>query len=123
MPHFLDTNILLYSISRNPADTLKRERAIALLARDDGALSKARARHPLFEAERVATDDAQLSLGVLSLVLNERQQAQLDAALEAAKANQTIPEHTRRKPTGRKPLPEHLPRVSIYPPNRILPCT
>ena len=39
MPHFLDTNILLYSISRNPADTLKRERAIALLARDDGALS------------------------------------------------------------------------------------
>jgi len=39
VPHFLDTNILLYSISRNPADTLKRDRAIALLARDDGALS------------------------------------------------------------------------------------
>jgi predicted nucleic acid-binding protein len=39
VPHFLDTNILLYSISRNPADMLKRERAIALLARDDGALS------------------------------------------------------------------------------------
>ena len=39
VPHFLDTNILLYSISLNPADTLKRERAIALLARDDGALS------------------------------------------------------------------------------------
>jgi predicted nucleic acid-binding protein len=39
MPHFLDTNILLYSISRNPADILKRERAIALLDRDDGALS------------------------------------------------------------------------------------
>ena len=39
MPHFLDTNILLYSISRNPADRLKRERAIALLAQDDGALS------------------------------------------------------------------------------------
>jgi hypothetical protein len=36
MPHFLDTNILLYSISRNPADALKRERAIALLGRDDG---------------------------------------------------------------------------------------
>ena len=34
--HFLDTNILLYSISLNPADTLKRERAITLLARDDG---------------------------------------------------------------------------------------
>ena len=39
MPHFLDTNILLYSISRNPADALKRELAIALLDRDDGALS------------------------------------------------------------------------------------
>jgi len=39
MPHFLDTNVLLYSISRNPDDALKRERAIALLARDDGALS------------------------------------------------------------------------------------
>jgi predicted nucleic acid-binding protein len=39
VPHFLDTNILLYSISRNPADALKRDRAIALLVRDDGALS------------------------------------------------------------------------------------
>jgi predicted nucleic acid-binding protein len=39
MPHFLDTNVLLYSISRNPADKPKREQAIALLARDDGALS------------------------------------------------------------------------------------
>jgi predicted nucleic acid-binding protein len=39
VPHFLDTKILLYSISANPADAIKRERAIALLARDDGALS------------------------------------------------------------------------------------
>lgn len=37
--HFLDTNILLYSISRHPAEAAKRERAIALLDRDDGALS------------------------------------------------------------------------------------
>jgi predicted nucleic acid-binding protein len=37
--HFLDTNILLYSISRDPAEEAKRERAIALLDRDDGALS------------------------------------------------------------------------------------
>ena len=28
MPHFLNTNILLYSISRNRADALKRERAL-----------------------------------------------------------------------------------------------
>jgi predicted nucleic acid-binding protein len=34
VPHFLGTNILLYSISRNPADALKRERAIALPRRD-----------------------------------------------------------------------------------------
>jgi predicted nucleic acid-binding protein len=39
VPHFLDTSILLYSIGRNPADAVKRERAIALLDRDDGALS------------------------------------------------------------------------------------
>jgi predicted nucleic acid-binding protein len=39
VPHLLDTNILLYSISGNPADAVKRDRAIALLDRDDGALS------------------------------------------------------------------------------------
>ncbi len=38
-PHFLDTNILLYSISRDPAEGPKRERAIALLDLDGGALS------------------------------------------------------------------------------------
>jgi predicted nucleic acid-binding protein len=36
---FFDTNILLYSISRHPAEAAKRERAIALLDREDGALS------------------------------------------------------------------------------------
>jgi predicted nucleic acid-binding protein len=38
-PHFLDTNILLYSISRDPAEATKRERAERLLDDDDGALS------------------------------------------------------------------------------------
>ena len=37
--HFLDTDVLLYSISRDPTETAKRERAIALLELDDGALS------------------------------------------------------------------------------------
>ncbi len=37
--HFLDTNVLLYSISSDPAEARKRDRAIALLERDDGALS------------------------------------------------------------------------------------
>lgn len=36
---FLDTNILLYSISRNPAEFSKLERAIELLDDDAGALS------------------------------------------------------------------------------------
>jgi predicted nucleic acid-binding protein len=39
VPHFLDTNVLLYSISRDPIEAAKRERAITLLDRDDGALS------------------------------------------------------------------------------------
>ena len=39
MPHFLDTNVLLYSISPDPAEAAKRDRAVALLEQDDGALS------------------------------------------------------------------------------------
>lgn len=39
MPVFLDTNVLIYSISCDPAEAAKRDRAIALLERDDGALS------------------------------------------------------------------------------------
>jgi predicted nucleic acid-binding protein len=38
-PPFFDTNILLYSISHDAAEAEKRERAIALLEGDDGALS------------------------------------------------------------------------------------
>ena len=37
--HFLDTNIPLRSISRNPAEWFKRDRAIELLEEDGGALS------------------------------------------------------------------------------------
>jgi predicted nucleic acid-binding protein len=37
--HFIDTNILLYSISRDPQEQAKRDRAVAVLDRDDGALS------------------------------------------------------------------------------------
>jgi predicted nucleic acid-binding protein len=38
-PHFLDTNVLLYSISRNPAESFKRDQALTLLDDDSGALS------------------------------------------------------------------------------------
>jgi predicted nucleic acid-binding protein len=37
--HFLDTNVLLYSISRDAREAAKRDRAVALLERDEGALS------------------------------------------------------------------------------------
>jgi predicted nucleic acid-binding protein len=36
---FLDTNILLYSISRNPTETSKRDRAVALIDAGNNALS------------------------------------------------------------------------------------
>jgi transposase len=65
------------------------------------------------KSEHVADNGAQLSLDVLSLMLGARQAAELDAALAAANAEQEIKAHTRRKPTGRKPLPDHLPRVEI----------
>jgi transposase len=69
------------------------------------------------KSEKLPASDDQLSLAVLSVVLNERQQADLDAALEAAKAEQQVKGHTRKPPTGRKPLPDFLPRVDI----RLLP--
>ena len=37
--HFLDTNVLMYSISPDPAEARKRDRAIALLDDDAGAIS------------------------------------------------------------------------------------
>ena len=37
--HFLDTNVLLYAISDDPAESAKRERAAALLEDDRGAMS------------------------------------------------------------------------------------
>jgi predicted nucleic acid-binding protein len=38
-PRFIDTNILLYSISRDPAETSKRDIAVALLDTENIALS------------------------------------------------------------------------------------
>jgi predicted nucleic acid-binding protein len=39
MLRFLDTNILLYSISRDPTEITKRDRAVALIDDGDNALS------------------------------------------------------------------------------------
>jgi len=68
-------------------------------------------------SEHLSSNGSQLSLDVLSMMLSERQRAELDAALAQANAEvnaqQEVKAHTRQKPTGRKPIPEHLPRVEI----------
>jgi len=55
---FFDTNILLYSISRDPAEAAKRERAIALLDREDGALSVQVLQEFYVQATRATRPDA-----------------------------------------------------------------
>jgi predicted nucleic acid-binding protein len=39
VPRFLDTNVLLYSISRDPRETTKQDRAVALIEAGNNALS------------------------------------------------------------------------------------
>lgn len=68
---------------------------------------------PGSKSEHLSKDSPQLSFDVLSMVLSDRQRAELEAALAEANAEQQIPAHVRRKPTGRKAIPEHLPRVEI----------
>ncbi len=66
------------------------------------------------KGERLCPDDAQLSLAVLGSMLAEQDCAAIDALAEAREAQeQVIKEHTRKKSTGRRPLPEHLTRVVI----------
>lgn len=61
------------------------------------------------KSERLGDDGAQLSLGVLDLVLGERAKAEIDALDD----EQVVKAHKRKPPTGRKPIPDHLPRVDI----------
>lgn len=62
--------------------------------------------------ERFSTAEGQLSLSVLETVLGKDGQPSEAQAIVPAPAT-VVPEHTRQKPTGRKPLPEKLPRVEI----------
>ncbi len=55
---FIDTNILLYSISRDPGETAKRDRAVALLAADDLALSAQVLQEFYVQATRASRPDA-----------------------------------------------------------------
>lgn len=59
------------------------------------------------KSERLGENDAQLTMAVLAMMLGKREQA------IAPPNEQHVGEHMRAKPTGRKPLPEHLPRVEI----------
>jgi transposase len=61
------------------------------------------------KAQRVPTNDAQLSLAILGLLLGDDQPPE---TATAESIRQLIVAHERRKPV-RKPLPEHLPRVTI----------
>jgi predicted nucleic acid-binding protein len=55
---FIDTNVLLYSISRDPAEAAKRDRAIALLASDDLGLSAQVLQEFYVQATRPGRHDA-----------------------------------------------------------------
>jgi len=55
---FVDTNILLYSISRHPGEAAKRDRAVALLAATDLALSAQVLQEFYVQATRATRDDA-----------------------------------------------------------------
>ena len=69
MPDFFDTNILLYSISRNPDESLKRERAISLLDDDSGS-SSIQVLHEFYvQATRASRSDAiahELAVGLIA---------------------------------------------------------
>jgi transposase len=60
--------------------------------------------------EKVAAAPGQMSLAVLGTLLSEEARG---AAPAPPAELETVREHTRQKPTGRKPLPEKLPRVEI----------
>jgi transposase len=59
------------------------------------------------KAERLVSNEAQLTMGLLETLLGRA------PTPEPAPAREPVRAHTRVKPTGRKPLPDHLPRVEI----------
>jgi len=60
--------------------------------------------------EKVTTAPGQMSLAVLATLLSEQARGTAPAPPPEL---EHVQEHTRQKPTGRKPLPEKLPRVEI----------
>lgn len=62
--------------------------------------------------ERVTDADSQLTLALLGL-LTSASEGTSDQPTTAKESETQVPAHTRAKPTGRKPIPEHLPRVDV----------
>jgi transposase len=70
------------------------------------------------KAERVPPNDAQLTMALLATLLGGKPPVAEDSpAPEGASTDegktQHVREHERKKPTGRRPLPENLPRVDV----------
>jgi transposase len=59
------------------------------------------------KSERLGQNEAQLTMAVLATLLGR------DTAAPKPDDKQPVRKHERQKPTGRKPLPESLPRVEI----------
>jgi transposase len=62
------------------------------------------------KAERLSANDAQLTLQLLGALLARRD---AEATPAEAPAREETPARPRPKPTGRKPLPEQLPKIEI----------
>lgn len=76
-PRFLDTNVLLYSISRDPREVSKRDTAIALLDVDDIALSVQVLQEFYVQATRPTRPDAidhEIAVGLIRTWLRFRVQ-------------------------------------------------
>jgi transposase len=66
--------------------------------------------------ERLSPGDAQLTMGMLSMLVGHAARGAADGdepPASAADEETKVGAHTRAKPTGRKPLPESLPRVEV----------
>ncbi len=59
--------------------------------------------------ERFVDSDSQLAMSMLNLLVGDG----ANGSATPPKVEQDVKAHTRQKPTGRKPLPEKLPRVDI----------
>lgn len=93
MTPFLDTNVLLYSISRDPAERLKRERAIELLENDAVTLSIQVLQEFYVQATRASRGDAishELAAGLIECWTRFRvQEMNLEVLQSALNIRQT----------------------------------